>query len=161
MPHVNRVAEKADSGAARTHDAYRKFPDQNRQAVELGIHPQLAALEAIVYPSSAAVDANLALTQAGTIEIAPVEAPLVVFVWSSTRIVPVRITELSITEEAFDPNLNPIRARIGLTLRVLGVNDLPLGHRGANLFMAHHRRKEQLAATVSAALEQLGVRRIS
>ena len=34
------------------------------------------------------------------------------------------MTEFSITEEAFDTNLNPIRAKISLTMRVLSVNDL-------------------------------------
>ena len=47
------------------------------------------------------------------------EAPLTLFVWSAQRIVPVRITEFSITEEAFDPALNPIRAKVSLGMRVL------------------------------------------
>ena len=37
---------------------------------------------------------------------------------------PVRFTELSITEEAFDPTLNPIRAKVSLGLRVLTIDDL-------------------------------------
>src|SRR5437762_8424371 len=35
-----------------------EFPDENREAVEFGIHPQLAALETIVYPASARLIAN-------------------------------------------------------------------------------------------------------
>ena len=60
----------------------------------------------------------------GTLEIVPAEAPLTLFVWSKNRMLPVRITEFSITEEAFDPALNPIRAKVSLGLRVLSVNDL-------------------------------------
>ena len=58
---------------------------------------------------------------------------------------PVLITEFSITEEAFDANLNPIRAAISLSLRVLNVNDLGFEHKGGNLYMAYHQQKEQLA----------------
>jgi len=74
----------------------------------------------------------------------PAEAPLTLFVWSRTRVLPVRITDFSVTEEAFDPNLNPIRAKISLGMRVLSVSDLPAGHKGAGLFMAYLQTKEQL-----------------
>jgi len=47
-----------------------------------------------------------------------------------------------------------------MCLRVLTVNDLPLGHRGAGIYLAYHRAREQMAATVPGALTQLGVRRI-
>ena len=43
---------------------------------------------------------------------------------------PVRITEFSITEEAFDPKLNPIRAKVSLGMRVLTVDDLGFDHKG-------------------------------
>ncbi len=79
------------------------------------------------------------------LEVAPIEAPLTLFIWSKHRILPVRLTEFSITEEAFDPSLNPIRAKISLGMRVLSTNDLQFTHRGSNLFMAHHQRKEFLS----------------
>jgi hypothetical protein len=122
---------------------------QNRVAAELGLHPQLAALETIIYPSSRQVLDNHRLAQAGTLEIAPMEAPLTLFVWSKTRILPVRVTDLSVTEEAFDPNLNPIRAKVSLGLRVLSVNDLGFSHKGGNLFMTYFQQKEQLAAKIA------------
>src|SRR5205807_3084159 len=65
-----------------------EFPDQNRTTVEVGIHPQLAALETLVYPTSAQLQANNSLAQQGTLEIVPMEAPLTVFVWSKNRVVP-------------------------------------------------------------------------
>jgi hypothetical protein len=137
-----------------------ELPEQNQGTVRLGINPELAALETAIYPRADVVQANIDLASQGALEIAPVEAPLTLFVWSEHRIVPVRITDFSITEEAFDPALNPIRAKVSLGLRVLGVNDLRLGHRGAGLFMAYHRGREQMAATVPGALTELGVRRI-
>jgi hypothetical protein len=125
-----------------------EFPDQeqNRNAVELGIHPQLATLETIVYPASSRLQGNNALSHAGTLEIVPAESSLTLFVWSKNRIVPVRITDFSITEEAFDPALNPIRARVSLSLRVLNVNDLGFENKGGSLYMSYHQQKEQLAA---------------
>lgn len=122
-----------------------EFPDTNKTPVEVGLFPELAALETIVYPTSAQLQANNSDAGAGVLEIAPAEAPLTLFVWSKTRVVPVRITDFSITEEAFDTALNPIRAKISLGLRVLSVSDLGFAHRGGGLFMSYLRAKEQLA----------------
>ena len=114
-------------------------------AATLGIYPQLSALEMLVYPKSLLVIANTVLLAAGTIEIIPPEAPLTLFIWGPKRIVPVRITEFTITEEAHDAALNPIRARVGLGLRVLSYADLPLGHPGYGVFLAHQVVKEAMA----------------
>jgi hypothetical protein len=122
-----------------------EFPDQNPNAAQLGIQPQLAALETIVYPSSVQLLANNNLAQSGTLEIAPMLAPLTLFIWSKNRIVPVRLTDFSITEEAFDPSLNPIRAKVSLGMRVLSVNDLGFNNKGGSLFMIYQQQKEQLA----------------
>ncbi|HRJ53117.1 MAG TPA: hypothetical protein PLE99_10130 [Candidatus Thiothrix moscowensis] len=114
-------------------------------ATAIGLHPQLAALELIIYPSSQQLNARNAQAQSGTLEIAPMEAPLTIFVWSAQRVMPMRITEFSVTEEAFDTGLNPIRAKISLGMRVLSVNDLGFAHKGGSLFMAYLQNKEQLA----------------
>lgn len=134
-----------------------ELPDRNPAAVELGLHPQLAALETLVYPTSAQLETSDALARSGTLEIAPMQAPLSLFVWSRSRIVPVRLTEFSITEEAFDPALNPIRARVSLGMRVLSVHDLGFAHRGGTLFMSYLRQKEQFAGTIRGQLGQLGL----
>lgn len=122
-----------------------EFPDQHANAVQFGIQPQLAALETIIYPTSGQLLSNNALAQAGMLEILPMMAPLALFIWSKSRIVPVRVTDFSITEEAFDPNLNPIRAKVSLGLRVLSVTDLGFDNKGGSLFMAYQQVKEQLA----------------
>jgi hypothetical protein len=128
-----------------------EFPDDNSDAVQVGIHHQLAALELIIYPTSASLQSNNSLAQSGTIEIVPMETALTIFVWSKQRVMPVRITELSITEEAFDPSLNPIRAKVNLGLRVLSVNDLGFSHKGGAMFMSYLQNKEQLAKRVKSA----------
>jgi hypothetical protein len=135
-----------------------EFPESNPHAVQHGIHPQLAVLEAMAYPPSAAMLANDRLAASGTLEVLPVESPLALFVWSRSRIVPVRLTELSITEEAFDPALNPIRAKVDLNLRVLSVDDLGFQHKGGVLFMNHLRAKESLAGNATpSVLSTLGI----
>ncbi|MGW3073488.1 MULTISPECIES: CIS tube protein [unclassified Kitasatospora] len=123
-----------------------------------GIHPQLAALELLAQPASSQLRANQALAAVGTLEITPVEAPLTLFTWGGKRILPVRLTELTITEEAFDIDLNPIRATVAIGLRVLTVNDLPAGHRGAELYLAHLVQKERLVGTAAdGRLSALGL----
>lgn len=135
-----------------------EFPDQNKNATEVGIAPQLAVLEALVNPSVAELLAHDALASSGTLEIIPPEAPLVLFVWSAQRVVPVRVTEFSVTEEAFDPALNPIRAKVSLGLRVMSTDDLGFAHRGGALFLNHLRRREALATRAGpVSLQTLGV----
>jgi hypothetical protein len=138
-----------------------EFPDQNPNATELGIFPQLAALETIVYPANSQIQANFRLANSGTLEIIPMESPLTLFIWSKNRVLPVRLTDFSITEEAFDTALNPIRAKVSLGMRVLSVNDLPFDHKGSALFMSYHQQKEALAARArSGPLSVLGITRI-
>jgi hypothetical protein len=138
-----------------------EFPDQNPDSGKLGLHPQLAALETLIYPSSRQLQSNNSLAQAGTLEIAPMETFLTLFIWSKNRIVPVRITDFSITEEAFDPSLNPIRAKVSLGMRVLSVSDLGFQHKGGSLYMVYQQQKEQLASrSQAAAISTLGINSI-
>jgi hypothetical protein len=128
---------------------------------QLGIYPQLAALEVMVYPTAQQLLDNDTQSQMGVLEIAPMEAPLSLFVWSQVRVLPVRLTDFSITEEAFDPNLNPIRAKVSLGMRVLTVNDLGFAHKGGSLFMTYLQQKEQLAIkSPQGTLKALGLRGI-
>jgi len=126
--------------------------------LQSGIFPQLAALEMILYPTTSQLLSNHAMAASGVLEILPMEQPLVLFVWSASRIVPVRITEFSITEEAFDTQLNPIRAKVSLGMRVLSVSDLGFDHRGSSIYLAYQRVKETFAKIPpSAALKDLGI----
>ena len=126
-------------------DATDQLEKNDAIAASLGVYPQLAALETLVYPKSALVIANTALLAAGTIEVIPPDAPLTLFIWGAKRILPVRITEFSITEEAHDQALNPIRAKVGIGLRVLSTNDFSITDRGYYVFLAHQVVKETLS----------------
>jgi hypothetical protein len=126
-------------------DATDKLAAGDPVTLEFGIQPQLAALELLVYPSSAVLIANEVLSYLGTVEILPMESALTLFVWSKTRVTPVRITSLEITEEAFDPQLNPIRAKVALGMRVLNVNDVGFLNPAGALYMVYQVEKEALS----------------
>jgi len=119
-------------------------------ATASGIQPQLAALETVIYPTSAQLQQANAMARAGTLEIVPMDAPLALFVWSKERVVPVKITEFSITEEMFDSSLNPIRAKVSLGLRVLTIDDVDFSSVAGSIYLTYQYRKEQLAASAPA-----------
>jgi hypothetical protein len=135
-----------------------EFPDANEVVARNGLAPVLATLEGIVNPTVLQLRNVDDLAGRGTLEIAPMEAPLPLFVWSRNRVLPVRVTEMSITEEAFDTHLNPIRAKVSLGLRVLSVDDLGFRHRGGAIFMAALGARETLARTnARGTLGPLGI----
>jgi hypothetical protein len=96
-----------------------------------GVYSRLAALEMLLYPASAgqsglvgAVSAGIASALGGQAPAATSAVPLsvmpvVLFIWGPGRIVPVRVTGLTITERLYDSLLNPTHAEAQLTLRVL------------------------------------------
>jgi hypothetical protein len=124
----------------------------------LGIAPQLAAIETIIYPDSSQLQNADQFASSGAFEIFPLPAPLTLFVAGKNRIVPVRVTEFSVTEEAFDPSLNPLRAKVSLGMRVLSVNDLDFASKGNSLYMIYQQTKERMARSASGNnLSTLGV----
>lgn len=153
-PAVETIKIEAELDAADQ----LEFPNRNPATVQAGLLPQLAQLEMLVNPTVEILEADDALANAGTLEIIPLEQPLTLFVWSKSRVIPVRLTDFSITEEAFDPNLNPIRAKVSLGLRVLNIDDLGFQHPGGRMFMTYLGNKERLASQApSAAISVLGL----
>jgi len=126
-------------------DATDQLAASDPVTIQLGIQPQLSALELLVYPASTVLITNEALSLLGTIEILPMESALTVFAWGQQRITPVRITDIAITEEAFDPQLNPIRAKVSLTMRVLNVSDVGFLTPAGALYLTYQIAKESMA----------------
>lgn len=126
-------------------DATDQLEKGDPATVALGIYPQLSILEMLLYPSSIEVIANAVLLATGTVELLPPPAPLTLLIWGAKRIVPVKLSEFSITEEAYDTALNPIRAKVGLGLTVLGYDDLSITNPGYYVFLAHQVVKEGMA----------------
>jgi hypothetical protein len=164
-PHVDQMRLKGPPIETYKIDALFDAADLlangDPTAAQYGIGPQLAAFETIIYPASAQLLAADARARAGTLEIAPMDSPLTLFVWSKQRIVPVRITEFSVTEEMFDSNLNPIQAKVSLGMRVLSIDDLGFSTAGGSIFMTYQQHKERMAAAApAAALAALGITRV-
>jgi hypothetical protein len=132
-------------------DATDQLEEAAPLATATGIYPQLSALEMLLYPKSARVIANTALLAVGTLEVIPPTGPLTLLIWGLKRVLPVRLTDFSITEEAHDVSLNPIRARVSLGLRVLSYNDLSITNPAYYVFLTHQIVKETMATIGSVS----------
>lgn len=139
-------------------DATDQLANGDGVATGNGIHPQLAALEMLLYPKTLDVVLNAALAASGFLEIVPKDAPATLLVWGIKRVVPIRLKGFTITEEAHDPRLNPIRAKVDLDLHVLTHQDFKVTDPGFHLFLAHQTLKEALATigSVSNVADVLG-----
>ncbi|QAU25406.1 hypothetical protein EO087_06090 [Dyella sp. M7H15-1] len=126
-------------------DAIDQLENSDPTAMSLGIQPQLSALELLIYPTSATLISNEQLSLSGTLEILPMETNLTVFAWNNQRITPVRITDMEITEQDFDPQLNPIRAKVSLGMRVLNINDVSFQTPAGALYLTYQTSKEAMA----------------
>jgi hypothetical protein len=95
-----------------------------------GIYSRLAALEMLLYPTSpsgglvgavsAAVGALTGGGGSGPQRTVPESVmPVTLFIWGPGRIVPIRVTALTVTEKLYDTALNPTHAEAQITLRVL------------------------------------------
>ncbi len=131
-------------------------PQEHQYTVESGIYPQLSALELLLYPqNSEQRDSSflgISLSRRAN------NQPLTLFVWGQKRVLPVRLTELHIIEKMFDPNLNPIRASIEVTMQVLNDEDFPRGHKGYDYWKSHLTTKITLAqiAYANSSLRDIG-----
>jgi len=153
-PAVETIKVEAELDATDQLEHPTQFPI----TAQLGLHPQLAQLEMLVNPTVETLMSDDSMANSGTLEIIPLQQSLTLFVWSKMRVVPVRLTDFSITEEAFDRNLNPIRAKVSLGMRVLSIDDLGFSHPGGRLYMSYLTNKEHLASmATSVAISVLGL----
>jgi hypothetical protein len=123
-------------------------PEQNVAVAANGLHPALAALELLLYPPSTQVLVNRSLAKAGSVQISPADLPLTLLAWGKARVVPVRLTSFAVTEEAFDPKLDPIRAKVDLGMQVLTYMELKENTIGFDAYIAYQTQKEVLARMV-------------
>lgn len=138
-------------------DAADQLEASNPLARGVGLHPTLAALELLLYPPSTQLILNKALSLLGSSIISPATAPMVLLVWGAPRVIPVRVTSVAITEQAFDTILNPIRAEVTLGLRALTVIELQAaGPPFDTLALVNHIAKEVLArANIVNSVQQI------
>lgn len=121
-------------------------PGENAITVSNGLHPVIAALELLLYPSYPVVIANQVLALAGSAFILGEQAPLALLIWGPRRVLPVQVQSLSIKEEAFDQELNPIRAKVDMSVKVLTYRDLDVTNPGYWVYLASFTQKEVMSA---------------
>jgi hypothetical protein len=110
-----------------------------------GLHGAIAALELLLYPATALVSQIEQQADAGEVQVHPGDTPLVILAWGKSRVVPVQLSSLSVSEELFDPMLNPLSAKIELGLKVLTYMEFTKASVGRDTFIAFQKRKEELA----------------
>lgn len=120
-----------------------EHPESHPVAFVSGVADRLAAIEMLMYPpgdsllggllgsvagsvsfSAGGVSAGFEAGGAAAATLERRQVPIVLFFWGPGRIVPVRITSLSIEEQQFSPLLYPIRAKATLGVKVLDLDDL-------------------------------------
>jgi hypothetical protein len=124
---------------------------QNQTATDLGVHPALALLELMMQPQTTSKQTTM---------------PIVVFKWGAKRSVTVQIVGMSVEEKSFDITLNPTRARVSLTLRVLdateassnvGAKNVALSHQNTRLSLVDAYKLQTGQATVTVAGTTAGI----
>jgi hypothetical protein len=126
-------------------DAADQLEQNNPITLVSGLHPTLAALELLMYPRSRDRLKAKTAAEAGAATITTLELPTILLVWGAPRVVPVSVTSMSVTEEAFDQLLNPIRARVALGLRALTDKELADRPPFERVAFVRHTAKEVLA----------------
>jgi hypothetical protein len=150
-------------------------------ATATGVYTRLAALEMLQYPADAFAGSGLVGTVSASIgplsaslsvgggaapktKVPRAEVPTVLFIWGPQRIVPVRVSSLSITEMLYDTLLNPTHADVSITLTMLTPEDLAASTgelkeiaKGAYLYSQGLRQVQALANLGDAAASILGM----
>lgn len=135
-------------------------PDQNGVVAEHGLHPALATLELLMYPPTLNAQAIEAQARRGQVQVNPADLPLVLLIWGKSRVVPVKVTSFSVSEEAFDTRLNPIAAKVDLGLQVLTYMEFTDSSIGRDAFIAYQQGKETLAQLDRPGNNVTGVREL-
>ncbi len=130
-------------------DIADQVPNSAGLAVAGGVYARLSALEMMLYPINTGPTSTLLGTATAVSAAAPAGAPgsgggtcqtnsatassvvpVVLFIWGAYRIVPVRVTGLTIVEKLYDDLLNPVQAEVQITLRVLTPSELAAASAG-------------------------------
>jgi hypothetical protein len=109
-------------------DATDGLDDGEGISEQLGIGPQLATLERMVYPKSESLIGQLgsllgkpaafSFTRSGN-------PPMILFIFGRKRVLPVNIDSMKITETDFSADLNPVRATVAVSLTVIEGKSVP------------------------------------
>lgn len=88
-----------------------------------GLYAQLATLELLVYPESSAISKYQQELASGTKGTVPASAKPLMFQWGPRRLLPVRLSSVTVTETLFNIALSPIVATVKLDLQIESIVD--------------------------------------
>lgn len=106
---------------------------ENTIAEEFGVAPQLSTLELMMLPKGTGVLAG-AVSALGLLGGAPKQfaftdpaknPPVILFIWGRKKVLPVDIKSMSIKEEEFSTELNPLRVTVTVSLEVIEGTNVP------------------------------------
>ena len=157
-PPLETITMTVDMHAADQLDA--PDDDQNTAAAQHGLHPALATLELLMYPPTLNAQKIEQQASQGTVQVSPADLPLVLLVWGKSRVVPVKLTSFSISEDAFDTRLNPISAKVELGMQVLTYMEFTDSSLGRDAFLSYQKAKESLAQQYSPGSSLTGIRNL-
>jgi len=111
-------------------DATDELNDGDAVTGLFGILPRLATLELMMAPKDegllgAAVDALLGLSEEGFSFSKSPNPPMILFIWGYTRVLPVNINSMNVTETEFNHILSPTRATVSVSLTVIEGKNIP------------------------------------
>src|SRR5712691_2376341 len=129
-------------------------PEANALVAQYGLHPVLATLELLMYPPALTALEIKKQADRGEVQVTPADLPLVLLVWGKSRVVPVKLTSFSVSEESFDTRLNPIGAKVDLGLQVLTYMEFPQSSVGRDIFISYQQAKEVLAGKAKTTPSQ-------
>ena len=131
-------------------DAADALQNGDAMAIAHGIAPQLAILESLMNPTVEAVTSAEGSTADGKMLIETMDAPGTVLIWGD-RVLPVRIASVTITEEAFDAKLNPLRANAAIKVDVQTYGKRKTTDIEYGRFKAYHGALETLKGPANPA----------
>jgi hypothetical protein len=124
-------------------DSVEGYSDsKNQSSTDLGLHPALAMLELMMQPQKVGTQATL---------------PIVLFKWGAKRSVAVRIVSMNVEEKSFDPILNPTRASVSLTLRILEETEIANNPAAKNICIMHNNVQTTLVDAYKSQTGQTSV----
>ncbi|MCA9625664.1 MAG: hypothetical protein KC731_41865 [Myxococcales bacterium] len=137
-------------------------PDENPLTSVIGLSGYLAQLEQLLYPVGQNFVGSGDLLSSGDAPPRRPRAPVLLFSWGASRILPVRLTSFSVDEKSFTPALYAIRAEVsvGMTVvspRAFGANPTFMEEVAIAAYRVTMAQKELLAASsmVDTAAETL------
>jgi hypothetical protein len=106
-----------------------------------GLHPVLAIFEAMAQPYPA--------------ENSQTQMPTVIFKWGTNRVIPTKVASVNVDEIAFDNYLNPTKATVNLSLRVIQQSELKTDSPVYKICLDHQNMRNKLVGLYKIEHAQL------